>query len=68
MSDEVEDGAGVGGGDGAEEVGAVEVTGVEEVGGLPAGLKGVIAEREYLRGQAGLEEVGFVRGEEMGGR
>lgn len=67
MSDEIEDGAGVGGGDGAEKVGAVEVTGVEEVGGLSAGFKGVISEREYLRGQAGLEEGGFVRGE-MGGR
>lgn len=66
MSDEVDDGAGVGGGDGAEEVGAVEETGVEEIGGLPAGFKSVIAEGEYPGGQAGLEEGGFVCGQISG--
>lgn len=67
MSNKVKDGAGVGGGNGAEEVGAVEETGIEEIGGLPAGFKSVIAEGEYPSGQAGLEEGGFVCGQ-IGGK
>ena len=62
VGDEIEDGAGVGGRDGAEEVGAVEEAGVEEVGRLAAGFQGILAESEDFCGQAGLEEGGFVRG------
>lgn len=68
--EEVEDGLGVGGGDGAEEVGAVEEAGVEEVGRYAPGFQRELAELEDGAGEAGVQEVGFVGGHGgvLGGR
>lgn len=58
----VDDRVSVGGGNGAEQVGAVEKPCVEEVGGLPAGFQCESAEGEDVAGEAGIEEGGFVEG------
>ena len=59
----LDDGLGVGEGDGLEEVGAVEGAGVEEVGGETLGLELEGAELEGASADGGLEEVGLVLGE-----
>lgn len=61
------EGFGVGGAEGGEERGAVEVAGLEEVGRLTAGFEGEGAEGEDLGADAGLEEGLLVGGEGGGG-
>lgn len=61
-----DDGLCVGSGEGAQQGGAVEKAGVEEVGRLTTGFEGEGTEFEDRGGEAGLEKGGFVGGE--GGR
>ena len=61
--EEVDDGLGIGGGDGAEEVGAVEKAGIKKVRGLTARFQGIGAvESKYGCGETGFEEFGFIVG------
>lgn len=61
--EEFDDSLGIGGGDGAEEVGAVEQACIEKVRGLTAGFQGIGAvESEYGCGETGFEEFRFIVG------
>lgn len=61
--EELDDSLSIGGGDGAEEVGAVEQACIEKVRGLTARFQGIGAvESEYGCGETGFEEFGFIVG------